>query len=667
MHSWTDDTGRSPDTGDTGAVQRRLAEIEGSLLGQLTNERRYGSGVPGQEQASDLEFIQMTGLTRPFSVPADNSAPRRAAPPSVSELHGSMDFYEHDVPEVHGGTSPTGPKPSRESRPSSGEAAHEEEPQFVLPESKSADALRELIADLTRDGEDSDEDASVTQAPIEAAPLPAAAESFAFSRVTPEGESLPESVEPCAGDWDLPAGAPALDITAFDQPPEVPVPPSSGVSLETLLEEALTARVEAEQAHDAAARREAQVDWEAPDSDVASPIQRHAVPPPGGDVFSRPGAPENRLAEAEELLQQLEHQPRMASASSRRERDDIPESTERNGDADQGEYYPDISRKRTSQRRVYRRSRRRLLRRIAAALCVVAAAAAAYYVYRLYIAPLTLSPASLAAEARERMDEAAYREAASLWSTFAQRFPSNPDAGQAQFMAGFSCYLARPLNDDDGRDLARRALIYFDEFIGENPGHPKIPRARCMMGILHFRMQQYDKAIEMLQPLCESGPHAEDGEILLPAMRTLARAHARLGQYVAAEEMYEAAASLEDNLTPEVDYFELGNLYAERTGSAANAVERRTLRAKAIAYLENALRAPGIDPQERERIRVQKGLLDEEAAGDAGPPGADTMQPAVPTEKPTDAAAAPVPESGAAEPNPALEAVQLQPPQPGTS
>lgn len=597
------------------AVQRRLEAIEGSLLAQLTNENRYGSGVPSHEPSSDLEFIQMTGLTQPFTV----SAPPRPAPPVTAALRRDLDeqepvdFFQRGVADVDHLAGPPGLEPRPLPRaPAVPQEAQESRTTAVGP-SSSADALKELIADLTRPEEEMAAEAPLAPPEFET-PVPTidAPEPAPFEDALPADEGYapePANVADERPEWESPS--PEFDAGHAALPEEAPLAPAEEpVSLERLLEEmhgtSWDEPVGPPEVPEISPEAAGQPFFPGYGEQTAG-NPAHADVEPG---YAVPAAPERRLAEAEELLHALERQPRDVPQPDPEPLEPIhrPFPEQRDG-LDATDEASGIMRAQSSQRRVYRRSRRRIIRNALAVVGIILAGIGAYYAYHVYLSPMTASPGRITAEATSLMQQGEYVAAAQQWRLFLQRFPDHGDSAEARFQVAFAYFLARPSSDDEARDFARRAIVLFDEFVEYHPGHRKAIRAACMVGVLHYRLQQYDRAIAQLRPLCEPARRGEDPEVVLPAMRTLARSYSRHGDYVEAEEMYEAAASLERNLTPEVDYYELGNLCIERARIATDASEKLQLQNKALAYWDNALRAPGIDPQERERIRTQRNSL----------------------------------------------------------
>jgi len=224
---------------ESSAVQERIDAIDLALHERLTDSRCL-SGIPGRHSATDLEFIQMTGLTRPAK---DRTA-----------------FSEGTMP-------PTAAPSSARSR--------------------SADALRELIADLTREVSSTARTAEASETPAESPPPWDNAWSTAFGTLADGDEVIEREARP-------------VERTA-----------------------ALFGEEELGDASQTLKSLDSLIDEISREEDMASP------PLPTVDrglairVVDETAAPEQRLMEAETLLQELEQQARdVAAAATDRESDD---------------------------------------------------------------------------------------------------------------------------------------------------------------------------------------------------------------------------------------------------------------------------------------------------------------------------------------------------------
>ncbi len=92
----------APSEGDA-YVRQQLASIDGSLFNGMPVDDRYESGVPETQRGNSLDFIQMTGLTRPPLRQALHSIEGALAQtPIYDDLNpqGPLSFYEKGVADV---------------------------------------------------------------------------------------------------------------------------------------------------------------------------------------------------------------------------------------------------------------------------------------------------------------------------------------------------------------------------------------------------------------------------------------------------------------------------------------------------------------------------------------------------------------------------------------
>jgi len=90
-------------------VRRRLDQINGSLMEEIESDARLQHGVPTGQRASEIDFLQMTGLTRPqgrpVSLPQETPA---SAPLPSDDLDPAkpVSFYEKGVADVDQSMTP---------------------------------------------------------------------------------------------------------------------------------------------------------------------------------------------------------------------------------------------------------------------------------------------------------------------------------------------------------------------------------------------------------------------------------------------------------------------------------------------------------------------------------------------------------------------------------
>jgi hypothetical protein len=81
---------------DDANVLARLKRIDDQLVEELPEDDRIESGVPRDQRQPDVDFIQMTGLTRPL---ADSPIPGYSDTPEAEDLK-PLSFYEKGIADV---------------------------------------------------------------------------------------------------------------------------------------------------------------------------------------------------------------------------------------------------------------------------------------------------------------------------------------------------------------------------------------------------------------------------------------------------------------------------------------------------------------------------------------------------------------------------------------
>ena len=598
-------------------ILHRLEDIDNSFLLAMEDDERLRSGVPEQQRATDLDFIQMTGLTR--LVPEEDIAASPKAMPAGQTVVSGLSFFEKGVADVDAEMAPPGLEQAADLN------------QDIVPESLGADrpipavpsiaGLREVIEELAQE-----ERASAQEA--DHVPL------SDLTMTEPLAEEEPEtlSAEPVmSADATVPDAGPGMasgtleDAVEQAHPDEpLPVGPSSLEPVEWVHGETLKEKAE-------------ELEGFVPLSDAGSPD----VEPPGEGPGRPPAEHMLDLAEAEHLLQALESQPRqvgkleeerleedrlkglkaplassLSSSSLSAEPAEEQDATEEN---ELSVYHRAMPRHR-HRRSVHVRPRgwRRVARwasRLAVVLILACVAAGGYKWFR----PMFATPRETLERARALQAAGSYSEASGVYHSFAQAQPDHPQRAEAEFLAAYCLQLA-PSDSYDARQANNeRAYDLFTRFVTDNPAHAKVPRARVRMGILSFEMGRYENAIETLQ---DPTLPISDPEGALPALRTLARARWRLGQYAEAASAYQQAASLSGNYTADQDYEELGDLCRWQADHTENAEEQRRLQMNAVENWTKALRMPTADPAVKGKIREKRRRLLEQL----GMPGDDADQ-----------------------------------------
>ena len=371
-----------------------------------------------------------------------------------------------------------------------------------------------------------------------------------------------------------------------------------------------------------------------PPEPVSVPAPSGAAAGPAREAWSFPGATEpSDLLEAEQLLQALQDQPRddyltgstmstptpTPQPAPRRPSDPAPftppepepppESlnapvqapTPEDGPA----YEQESSPYRRHSRGRKRRRQRRLIRwsvRGAAFLLLFCGGIAGYW----WVEPRLLAPEKTFVEAEALVAKGRYEEASRFYLTFSRLQPNHRERPAAEFNAAYVLLLEKPATPDESRRVWQQALDLLERFARNNPNHVKTVRAQILMGVLNYQLGRYQEAVALLR---HPDLRLRDADAALPALRTMARAYAKLGEYDAAESMYLQAASLPGNYSADVDYHELGDLFQTRAEAALDQEERIALQRSAITYWAHAMREPGIDPVNRARIKEKHDWL----------------------------------------------------------
>jgi len=177
-------------------------------------------------------------------------------------------------------------------------------------------------------------------------------------------------------------------------------------------------------------------------------------------------------------------------------------------------------------------------------------------------------------------------------------------------------------SEEEQRALWDRALSLYAEFVNDNPDHAKAPRARCMMGLLHFRLGHTQQAVDLLR---DPELRVQDPVAGLVALRTLAAAYEDLGEFSLAASCYRQALSMTCNYDQDRDYERLSNLYVSLAEHTDNERDRAGFLEMAIKQLDHALQVTGIDPTRRkaELENLRDVLAAKLPAEPASPPDAE--------------------------------------------
>jgi len=543
-------------------IDSRVQEIDGSLIEGLAADERLQSGVPEGQRTTDLDFVRMTGLTRP---------PQPGTPPEdPAESAGSVEplsFYEDGVSDVDAAVAPRGLEDP---------AGSEDD---TLP---AAEGPREEA---------------------EASPAPEAADGL----VAPVDELLLEEV-PAAPEAEVPR-EPEVDPPAL--------PPSTHVETEGILEELDEDEAAAWPPEEAGAPA-------APGAETPAPDDLTGATPPEGVAFTEePAMPPDSLAEAEQLLETLESQPREPVDDDAEWTDagvpvPIPAALESEParEADELAGPPHRNAPPRARRRSKGGRRRRHAVRWAIRLCSVAILAAAAVVAFAWLRPRMAGSEDVLAGAGALARQGRYLQASRAYADFVRRYPDHPSRAELQFLAAHCLQMAPTQSFDERQVNLERARELFRQFIDAHPAHAKTPRARVLMGQICAELGRHEDAIDLLR---DPKLPLKDPDAALPALRLLGRSYAQLGDYEAAESAYLQAAALNGNYSPDLDFVALAELFRLRADRAQTPEDRERFLGAAIEQWAHAVRVPGIDPKSKERIeRLMEHLAGSPPAAGAG-------------------------------------------------
>jgi tetratricopeptide (TPR) repeat protein len=590
----------------------RLSELDNSLLEGLDSDERLQSGVPDAHRASDLEFIQMTGLTRPLPE-AEPAGIRGPAPPETEARHrATLSFFEKGVADVDAAMAPPSLEepglldedilPEAQERPVAERVEEPVSPEASFPEIvEDVAEERQMWVDVSRDQ-------------------------------TPEIVSEPEAVET----FPEATGDGGVALEAFEPEPSAPSPHPDLADLAVLLDDRASEPEVSEAPASGATRGMPEAagaltarGWSTGVPEIeAEPDES----PSGLEPLRTP-----ELAEAEQLLQALESQPRERTPDGERAAEmaippeaaptdvepDLQEALEKDADEvadrDESVYSRPLAKHRRRSRR--NRGRRHAIRwtvRIGVVMVVVAGALGVYSWTR----PLLATPEDLWRQARALETAERYADASDAYLRFAAIYPEQPDRPEAQFRAASCLRLASASSFDAVQRVRAHALELFQQFVNDNPAHEKVARAKTQMGLLQFELGEFQAAIALLQ---DPSLLLNDPAAALPALRTLARARWKLGDYDNATSAYLQAAALSTNYTADQDYEELGDLFRWRADHTRNAEENREFQQAAVEYWDKALRMPTLDPSSKSKIQEKRKWLlqqlEASAAEDRRSPG----------------------------------------------
>ena len=694
-------------------LQSRVEDIDGSFVEGLEPDDRLQSGVPEKQRATDLDFIQMSGLTKPLPQAKPGDLPGYRAE-SVEAVE-PVDFYEQGVSDVDAEiarpvledadvTQGERISPAEGPRPEDEADVAEVSPDLECAPVGDAEPLDavELVGFFEQGV--SDMDTEIAQPLCEDADVPAEHDDFAaaLELLRCQEQDLSTAHVNEAGK-EAEEGEPGAEAPAGPHEQPIVVDPPSLVDLEGVLHES-------DEGEQAGARREqAGVSQEGPDAVEAafSDLEpegglvtgEDACFPPAAGVFDEDAAsgqgtaisgeeadavapegvalteellvPSESLVEAEQLLEALETQPREPADDEVEWTDTaLPDPTravfeaeaeQESDEIDQAAYREPAVRH--ARRRSQRSRARQRVMRWGIRLCILAILAAAVSLAYVWLWPRMITPEGILAKAHELVAQGQYAQASQAFSDFIRRHPDHASRADLQFLAGHCLQMASTGSFDERQPSLVRALDLYGGFIEAYPAHAKVPRARVLMGQICFELGRYEEAIDLLR---DPRLPIKDPDAALPALRMLGRAHAQLGDYDAAESVYLQAASLSGNYSPDLDYVALAELFKLRADRAQTPGEREGFLNAAIEHWTHSVRVPGIDPKSKEKIEWIMTQLGGEAPATGTPQGPAAAAPSAPPAEVVvpDASALPRAAQGSPLPLPAQSQKETKPPTP---
>ena len=600
--------------------------MEESLLDHMQHDARLDSGVPPEHRGAALDSIMMSGLTTPEV--AEEIATVSPVPDGTNPSM-PVSFYEKGVDDVD---STRGPDALEDARHADADLIIKP-PTIVVPDSSVANSFREMIAEFSTETDTKTEDNEsiepyIDTAQTDAPELPDQTDAEDDSA----GDVLEATLEPTENLSSETELVEAIDSEEAELVEAISIEEDGFESAESREPDPATPGMEeipAVEQTPAIANTFKLDDTGESLVEVAPPFPATEPVPPRNEALVEPmphtaepeGAtaanvsPATRtspdtpaLAEAEALVRQLDEQQRASTppAPPRLLQDwTFPERSEEelveDGDAVL------VARRRSTGKRS---ARRRLIRWVVRMAIIAILAMGGYQGYQMYQVVMA-TDVELYNRANAQLGREAYLEAAALFNSLPERYPGSPLTADAQFMGAYALTLVPDVSSDAPQVYAD-AILRLQQFMGNNPDHPKRHRAETLLGMMHYRTQNFEQAIAVLR-----APQLQkfDREAYLPGLRVLARAYAAVNDVDRAHTTYLRAASLKENSSPDQDYLELAAMYEQRAQHANTAdTQRRYLRA-AVDQWDVALRLPGLLKIRKKEIRQRRDIVAEELGG----------------------------------------------------
>lgn len=527
-------------------------DIERALAENADDDVRFGSGVPEHLRRSDLDFIQMSGLTAP------DTSGDTTEESNQDDLNPELpvSFYEEGVDDVDSSSEPLG------TEVQAGENDEIVSASTASPVTSSIASLKEIVADLTRSGTEASEekDDGPPEALEDVGPAEALSESEEPSLNIQDPDLEPPQNEETPVANDESAGAESeVALEAVDEaepalpesPPEPADPPDEPEFAQDPPDDVAERQTESGEptAH-------AIVDLDEPAETTGYTASLRDSGAEHDVTGADPQPPGPNIEVAESLLSKLEQELDDSAVSEDDDNFEMPVLPEAKvphdapAESDQTVYNrPDTPH--SGHRRRRRRSfAKRIFRFMAYTVLLALLAGVGIFAYQFYWQQ-TASPYDVYRLNQRHFERGQYAQAAENFTRFAERYPNSPFAADALFTTAQSYEaLGTP-------EAQEQAVTVYARFVEEYPEHPKVQRATTMLGLGYVKTANYDRAIQILG---KPNLRKVDPEGYLAALRGLAEAHAALGQMEEARSAYLRAASLEGNYSADEDYLALAEL-----------------------------------------------------------------------------------------------------------
>ena len=627
--------------------EKRIDDLEGSLMEQVEHDHRFSSSVPPEQQADDLDFIQMTGLTAP-SAPASIEDETPAVEPTDLDPTLPVSFYEEGVQDVDNSLEPislTDAPTADEDIVSESPLSFEDPSPLPMEITNSTSALKEIIAELSNEDPVAEEllsaqtesvsaerttledDPSPGEDPVEDEILleeePAAVSAAETPEESDAVSGLDEEVAP-----DNDSNAAVIEEVSDDEHADEIVQASESTTEDAALEEDRADTPDSGERDSTIEESDAVVDVDdlgIPPSDEDEPESVDSNEVLSTDVAEVldeivPETPRTtpvaNLEEAEQLLQELEAEeakveivnstgadtgvealpvetaaPEDIDGDRAATKDDAVAAFE--NEDDESVYHQPKTHSVQRRKRHKRNPLRRLARLIPPLAVVATVVFGAYWGYQFYTNQ-TASPEQAYAAAERLLENGKYVEASNAFSDFAASRMGDSKRPDAQFMAGFALHLFPSISNE----RALEAIESFQNFVEQNPVHAKRLRAEILIGILFYRAGSYQDAIQILEnPALRTG----DAGGSLAAMRALAQSYAEVGESEKAISTLMRVASRDGNYRADDDHKAIAQIFERLAQQATTESERQKFRSAAITQWNFTLKGLGL-PASTKRV-----------------------------------------------------------------